>query len=164
MKQFIIVIFLSIFSSAAYSQKTPEGVTYKYGVHEIDKRKYIKNIRANVYNYLNYKDNWSEYKKEEFRLAYQWIINLFDDPNKPYRFYTNDLGTLVDTEGEVCNVDKTDNYWYDKKGRRINGDTYAKLKDKDKKKYYQINANRMVVDYFDEIAGYLLQAMKNQNK
>ena len=59
-------------------------------------------------------------------------MNAFDDPRNPYRFYTNDFGTLIDSKGEFDNND-VDDYWYDKKGNKITGYEYQNLKESKKK-------------------------------
>ena len=60
-------------------------------------------------------------------------MNAFDDPRNPYRFYTNDFGTLIDSKGEFDNND-VDDYWYDKKGNKITGYEYQNLKESKKKR------------------------------
>lgn len=133
-------------------------IIYKFGVHQINKEKYIYNLRLNVQTYVDYKMNigWTYNHVIEFRNAFNKYITAFSDPNDPYRFYTNDFGSLIDSKGEFGNVD-SDDYWYDNKGNTITGYEYHKLSERKKKKYYCFYANREVASYFLEIGNAMVK-------
>jgi len=62
------------------------------------------------------------------------------------RFSTDDLGSIIDTQGEFTNIDNDDEvggqFYYNDKGEKITNDDYNMLKDKKKKGYKTFNANR----------------------
>lgn len=131
----------------------PNKVQYRFGAMEINKSNYIYNLRTNVQNYLEGKRinyGWSYDYIIEFQNAYKRYIKAFEDPNKPYRFYTDEFGTITDKDGVFSDKD-LDDYWYDKKGNKITGSEYRSLKDKQKKKYRQFHANREVASYFYKV-------------
>ena len=165
-----IIIFLllaSTFCPTWVSAATNQAVIYyKYGTYQLDKSRLIKNIRNNVASFLTYqRDNegWSEYYVEEFKHAYFRIMELFDDPKNPNRFYSNEFGTMTDNEGELDNTDM-DDYWYDKKGKRITGEEYRKLKEKKKKDYHDFEANREVISYINQIADLMVKKLNEESK
>lgn len=122
------------------------GFAYKYGVRKIDKELYIRNLRSNVQSYLSYQD-WNYYCKDEFKKAF---VKYMDTLEKN-RLYTDDFGTIIDSEGKLGNVDDYD-YWYDNKGNRITGTEYRALSIRKQKRYRTFYANREVATYFNEIA------------
>lgn len=146
-------------------QFSNQNIEYKFGAHKIDKRKYIHNLRTNVQSYLEYKrkNGWSYDFVLEFQNAYTRYMNAFDDPRNPYRFYTNDFGTLIDSKGEFDNND-VDDYWYDKKGNKITGYEYQNLKESKKKNYKTFYANQEVATYFMKIGNALVKVINEQNK
>ena len=141
------------------------NIEYQFGVHKIDKRRYVHNLRTNVQSYLEhkYKNGWSYDFVLEFQNAYTRYMNAFDDPNNPNRFYTDDFGTLVDLKGEFNNNDE-DDYWYDKKGNKITGFEYRNLKESKKKNYKTFYANQEVATYFMKIGKALVKVINEQNK
>lgn len=146
-------------SQQYYSQT--QIVYYNYGAHKINKERYIRNIRANVSSYLEYKLSigWNYYYVEEFQHAYAKYLDALCDSNNPYRLYADDFGTIIDNKGILNNTD-ADDYWYDNKGNRISGFDYSYLSDKKKKKYRTFYANREVVTYFNEIAKAIIQEQR----
>jgi hypothetical protein len=165
-----IIIFLllaSTFSPIRVTATTNQAVTYyKYGTYQLDKSRLIKNIRNNVASFLTYQcdnEGWSNYYVEEFKNAYFRIMELFDDPKNPNRFYSNEFGTMTDNEGELDNTDM-DDYWYDKKGKRITGEEYRKLKEKKKKDYHDFEANREVISYINQIADLMVKKLNEESK
>jgi hypothetical protein len=138
---------------------------YKYGVHEIKKETIIKTLRYNVQNYIEHKvaQGWTFNQVTEFKNAYTKYINALSDPNDPYRLSTNDFGTLLDSNGELNNVD-SDDFWYDQKGNAITGYEYLKLSEKKKRKYKCFYANREFVTYFNEIVEAIIVEIKKEEK
>lgn len=128
------------------NQNYQGGFIYKYGVHKIDKELYIRNLGQNVQSYVASK-NWNYYKQEEFRKAYEKIMEAL----KNDRLSADDFGTIYDSKGEITNIDE-DDYWYDSKGNRISGTEYRALSVRKQKKYRAFHANREVASYFNEIA------------
>lgn len=162
MKKVLLILFAFIYANVILSNTFYSGkyvgqneIEYRYGVYKLSKRKYINKLRINVESYLKWKmkfHGWSGFCYNEFVQAYKSYICALDDPNKPYRFYSDDFGTLVDIEGRLNNID-SDNSWYDKKWKnKITDYEYNRLKDKKKKKYKQFPANREVATYFNVIA------------
>lgn len=158
MKKIICLILITmlgvfyVYGNHLLKTNIQNEIKYNFGGHEISKRRYIQNIRSNVQNYLDYKRNngWSGYWVEEFINAYHIYIDALDDPKNPYRFRTDEFGTLIDNSGILGNND-FDDYWYDKKGNRITGAEYQRLKGKKKKKYVNFEANRSIAYYFNII-------------
>ena len=159
----VVIISLALLFAPTISYNvdaaTQQGsVMYSFGVHKIDKAELIRNLRGNVYSYLDYKrrNGWSSYYIEEFQNAYTRFMAAFDDPRDPYRFSSNDFGVLNDSKGEFSNRD-WDDYWYNKKGQRRSGYEYNSLKESKKKDYYQFNANRHFAAYFNLIIKEILK-------
>lgn len=140
-------------------------IMYKYGIHEIKKETIIKTLRYNVQSYIDHKvaQGWTFNQVTEFKNAYTKYINALSDPNDPYRFYTNDFGSLMDSKGELNNVD-SDDFWYDQKGNAITGYEYLKLSEKKKRKYKCFYANREFVTYFNEIVEAIIVEIKKEEK
>ena len=90
-------------------------------------------------------------------------MERFDDPNNPDRFYSNEFGSMTDNEGELTNKD-LDDYWYDKKGKRITGEEYRKLKEKKKKDYHDFKANGEVIAYINQIADLMVKKLNEESK
>lgn len=101
----------SVTNRLSVNQEFQSGFTYKYGVRKIDKELYIHNLGNNVQSYVGSK-NWNEYKREEFRNAYERYM----DALKKDRLSADDFGSITDSKGELGNVDG-DDYWYDNKGK-----------------------------------------------
>lgn len=172
MKKIItFMLFAILFTNSVLGESEPYSnnqnyVEYRFGVHKIDKRKYVHNLRTNVQSYLENKryNGWSYDFVLEFQNAYTRYMNAFDDPYNPNRFYTDDFGALVDTKGEFNNND-ADDYWYDKKGNKITGYEYRNLKDSKKKDYRTFYANKEVAAYFMRIGNAIVkQASESQRK
>ncbi len=162
---FILIasIFIPIRVMATINQTV---VYYKYGTYQLDKTKLITNIRNNVASYITHQrddEGWSYYYVEEFKNAYFRIMELFDNPQNPNRFYSNEFGSMIDQEGELNNTD-LDDYWYDKKGQRITGTEYRKLKEKKKKNYHEFNANGEVLVYINLIADLMVKKLNEESK
>lgn len=155
------------FALAAFQVNTSNQsvIMYKYGVHEIKKETIIKTLRYNVQNYIEHKvaQGWTFNQVTEFKNAYTKYINVLSDPNDPYRLSTNDFGTLLDSNGELNNVD-SDDFWYDQKGNAITGYEYLKLSEKKKRKYKCFYANREFVTYFNEIVEAIIVEIKKEEK
>lgn len=155
------------FALAAFQVNTSNQsvIMYKYGVHEIKKETIIKTLRYNVQNYIEHKvaQGWTFNQVTEFKNAYTKYINALSDPNDPYRLSTNDFGTLLDSNGELNNVD-SDDFWYDQKGNAITGYEYLKLSEKKKRKYKCFYANREFVTYFNEIVEAIIVEIKKEEK
>ena len=115
-------------SSEQYSQN---NIEYTFGAYKLNKERYIKTIRINVANYID-RQGWGNAYRKEFINAYEKFLSALTDPTDPYRLYTNEFGTIMDTKGQLGNEDD-DDYWYDKKGNQITGDKYRMLKEKKKK-------------------------------
>lgn len=128
-----------------YSNSQDDTI-YKYGVYEIDKRKYIYNLGTNVQGYLDSKE-WNEYFRLEFINSYEKYMAAL----KENRLSTTDFGSIIDSKGELGNVDE-DDYWYDNKGNRITGAEYRALSVRKQKKYRTFYANREIATYLNEIA------------
>lgn len=128
------------------NQDFQDNLVYKYGVFKIIKERYLYNLRSNVQSYLSHQD-WNYYCKDEFKKAF---IKYMDALEKN-RLYTDDFGTIIDSEGKLGNVDDYD-YWYDNKGNRITGTEYRTLSVRKQKKYWTFYANREVATYFDIVA------------
>ena len=163
----VFLLFASTFRPLWVSAATNQAVTYyKYGTYQLDKTKLITNIRNNIASYITYqRDNeeWSNYYVEEFKNAYFRIMELLDDPKNPDRFYSNEFGSMIDTKGELNNTD-LDDYWYDKKGQRITGAEYRKLKEKKKKNYHEFEANGEVLAFINQIADLMVKKLNEQSK
>lgn len=128
------------------SQNYQGEFSYKYGVHKIDKELYIQTLGQNVQSYIASK-NWNYYKQEEFRKAYEKIMEAL----KNNRLSADDFGTIYDSKGEISNIDD-DDYWYDSEGNRISGTEYRALSERKQKKYRAFYANQEVARYFNEVA------------
>jgi len=135
------------------NQNLQERLTYKYGVHTIDKEVYIRNLGNNVQSYVASK-NWNQYECEEFAQAY----GKFMEALKNDRLSADDFGTITDSAGGLKESDEED-YWYDYAGNRITGTQYRALSVRKKKKYRTFYANREVVTYFNEIAKAIVNKM-----
>ena len=163
---FAMICTFSIYGASKQYSNNQSDVEYRFGVHKISKRKYVHNLRTNVQSYLENKryNGWSYDFVLEFQNAYTRYMNAFDDPRNPYRFYTDDFGTLVDSKGEFNNND-TDDYWYDKKGNKITGYEYRNLKESKKKNYKTFYANQEVATYFMRIGNAIVkQTLESQRK
>lgn len=123
------------------NQEFQGNFSYKYGMRKIDKELYIHNLGTNVQSYVASK-NWNEYKREEFRNAYERYM----DALKKDRLSADDFGNITDSKGELGNVDG-DDYWYDNKGNRISGAEYRALSVRKQKKYRAFYANKEVATY-----------------
>ena len=145
-------------SSEQYSQNNLE---YTFGAYKLNKERYIKNIRINVAEYIN-RQGWENAYREEFINAYEKLLNALTDTTDPYRLYTNEFGSIIDTKGELGNNDE-DDFWYDKKGNKITGNEYRMLKEKKKKQYHTFSANRAVATYFYKVAKALVKKMESEN-
>lgn len=128
------------------NQYYQNGLTYKYGVHKIDKEVYIRNLGHNIQSYVTNK-NWNHYERDEFRKAYERFMEAL----KKDRLSTDDFGSITDSKGELSNIDE-DDYWYDNKGNRITGAEYKTLSVRKQKKYRTFYANKEVATYFNEVA------------
>lgn len=135
------------------NQEFQGNFSYKYGVHKIDKELYIYNLGSNVKSYVA-RQNWNEYQCQEFKNAY----NRYMDALKKDRLTTDDFGAIIDSGGELGNVDE-DDYWYNKKGNIISGEEYRTLSVRKQKKYLAFYSNREVARYFNIIA----KAIVNRN-
>ena len=107
-------------------------------------------MRNNVQSYLASR-KWNSYQKQEFQDAYFWFMSMFDDPNKPYRFYMDEFSSLIDTGGQFSDIDR-DNYYYNSEGVRITGTEYNALKPKKQKDFSPFYANRQVCKFLDLVA------------
>ena len=160
--QVLIMTLVLLLAPALYCNLNAEtqysDVMYSYRVYKIDKAKLIMNLRSSVSSYLDNKrrNGWSAYYVEEFQHAYTRYMAALDDARNPYRFYTDDFGSMTDINGEFTNQD-LDDYWYDDNGQRISGNDYNNLKDSKKTKYRQFNANMQFVKYFNIIADAMLK-------
>lgn len=125
-------------------------VMFTYGVHKINKAELVYHMRNNVQSYLASR-KWNSYQKQEFQDAYFWFMSMFDDPNKPYRFYMDEFSSLIDTGGQFSDIDR-DNYYYNSEGVRITGTEYNALKPKKQKDFSPFYANRQVCKFLDLVA------------
>lgn len=165
MKKIVVAIFFcvvytnsiySINTASEYSRaenyiihqysNTKDNKVFKYGVREIDKNTYLHNLGTNVQSYLKYQ-NWNYYWEEEFQKAFKKFMIALEEN----RLSADDFGTLIDSKGELGNIDE-DDYWYDNKGNRISGTEYRALSVRKQKKYRAFYANREVAAYFNEVA------------
>lgn len=136
-----------VMNRLSVNQKLQGNLSYKYGTHKIDKELYIHNLGTNVQSYVGNR-NWNDYKREEFRNAYERFMNAL----KQDRLYADDFGIIYDSKGVLGNTTDKDDYWYDKKGNRISGAEYRTLSVRKQKKYRAFYANREVATYFDKVA------------
>ena len=160
MKKYILfgIAFLinvcSAYGKIELDQNTNDhrNIQYSFGAIQLNKSNYIYNIRVNVQDYLEGKrrNGWSYDYVLEFQDTYNRYIKALDDPNDPYRFYTDEFGTLYDQRGQFQGRD-FDDFWYDNKGNKITGVEYRSLKEKKKQKYRQFNASGEVVTYFYKV-------------
>ena len=139
------------------NQEFQGNFSYKYGMRKIDNELYIHNLGTNVQSYVASK-NWNEYKREEFRNAYERYM----DALKKDRLSADDFGNITDSKGELGNVDG-DDYWYDNKGNRISGAEYRALSVRKQKKYRAFYANKEVATYFNEIAKAIVNRRYSHN-
>lgn len=151
--------------------KKKSTTKYKFGQRELDMQDYIENIGYNVQNYLEDRRKnrgWTDEQVQEFSSAYNRLMGAFKQQlaDGSNRFSTNDLGDIIDSQGEFSNADDDgidptgSQYYYNDKGERITTDDYNTLKDKKKKKYKTFNANRQVAEYFRTIGNKLKDAPK----
>ena len=136
------------------------NIEYTFGAHKLNKERYIRNIRINVANYID-RQGWGNAYRKEFINAYEKFLSALTDPTDPYRLYTNEFGSIIDTKGELGNNDE-DDFWYDKKGNKITGNEYRMLKEKKKKNYHSFSANRAVATYFYKVAKLLVEKMESE--
>ena len=135
------------------------SVKYKFGQKELDMDQYLKNIGNNVQSYLQdrRKRGWTDDQVQEFSTTYNRYMDAFKQQlsENSNRFSTDDLGSIIDTQGEFTNIDNDDEvggqFYYNDKGEKITNDDYNMLKDKKKKGYKTFNANRQVAEYFRTI-------------
>ena len=135
------------------------SVKYKFGQRELDMDQYLKNIGNNVQSYLQdrRKRGWTDDQVQEFSTTYNRYMDAFKQQlsENSNRFSTDDLGSIIDTQGEFTNIDNDDEvggqFYYNDKGEKITNDDYNMLKDKKKKGYKTFNANRQVAEYFRTI-------------
>lgn len=146
---------------------------YKFGQRELDMQDYLENIGYNVQSYLEDRRKnrgWTDDQVQEFSTAYNRLMNAYKQQlaDGSNRFSTNDLGDIIDSQGEFSNIDNDDidpvgsQYYYNDKGERITTDDYNLLKDKKKKKYKTFNANRQVAEYFRTIGNKMKDAPKKE--
>ena len=151
--------------------KKKSTTKYKFGQKELDMQDYIENIGYNVQNYLEDRRKnrgWTDEQVQEFSSAYNRLMGAFKQQlaDGSNRFSTNDLGDIIDSQGEFSNTDDDgidpigSQYYYNDKGERITTNDYNALKDKKKKKYKTFNANRQVAEYFRTIGNKLKDAPK----
>lgn len=122
---------------------------------------YIRNIGNNVRSYIDYNRKhrgWTDDQVNEFSQSYDRYLKAMQDQLKgnTNRFSTNDLGDIIDSQGEFSNIDmgasgQPEEFYYNGKGERIDQATYDALKDKKKRKYTTFNANREVAEFFRRV-------------
>jgi hypothetical protein len=132
---------------------------YNFGDRKLDYGKYLTNLENNVESYLqNQRDTegWDDNRVQEFRNSFGEILSNFrsDYQGEGTRFSTNQMGSIIDTQGALNNTD-ADDFYYNKKGEQIDRTTYDALKDKKKRKYSTFEANREVAEYFRRIGSYM---------
>lgn len=135
-----------------------QNPVYKYGVYELDKKIYLRNLSTNVNGWLN-AQYLNQGQREEFIKAYNKVIAALKEDG---RLSADDFGTIIDSKGELGNIDE-DDYWYDKRGNRISGREYWKLSDRKRKKYKSFAANRLVARYFKEIADAIIAKINSNH-
>lgn len=141
---------------------------YKYGEHELDLGNYIHNLGTNLNSYLDtVKKDWSEGQKDEFTTAFDRYLNGLKEQfnTGEERFSTNNYGRIADLKGELSSIDDDgidadgSEYYYNRKGERIDTKTYNSLKKRKQKDYKVFSANKEVANYFKLIG----EKIKNKN-
>ena len=153
------LFFMPLYAIMASTNQTT--VMFNYGAHQLNKADLIYYMRDNVQGYLKSR-KWNSYQKQEFQDAYMWFMSMFNDPQKPYRFYADEFGVIYDKERIFSDVDR-DNYYYNSEGERITGYEYNSLKPKKKNNYSPFKANQHVAKYLNIIAkGMVERQYKNK--
>ena len=135
------------------NRTTDTSVKYNYMGHELDKKKLIYNLRQNVLGYIEYNIKngfWNDYERLEFIQSYNTYMEALDDSKNPYRFYTDEFGSLHDNTGKLNDNDPYD-FWYDSDGKRISEAEYNELSKRKKKRFHKFEANREFVTFMKQV-------------